>query len=546
MQENELDIILQELYRLDDSLRKFEGQLKPLLLQMSELKPDTKFTPALAAKIKAEVMQLIKAKPLLMPIDKSFKYNFMNKKIYLYAASVAVVGVVVIMVGLNLPGKSAGVKNLNNLAANLGLDKASKNISDEGVVRLASGAFGSLASAGQVVPSHGKMVADGREVSAVVAEEMSVSGYGGTANTGTMTLSAPASGDNVVSSRMASPGMAVDSKMIAPWYNVKYVYKGEALNLEEGQTDVYRRLKGGSASASALASSVSNLDLGGISIASFSNLSASSLSLQEEKDKGLSINFDFLEDTVNIYENWQRWRFMEREACTDDACWQKYRLSMGDVPADADLIAMADAFISDHQIDLKHYGQAEVDNTWRQNYNPEVNGNDFYVPEYAAVVYPLLVGNEPVRDTSGNLFGIRVTINLLQKAASGLNNLTLYRYEASAYPLENDSARLIKLAEAGGWNRNYYSSGENVQEVELGTPTKTFVQLWRYTDNRNDELLVPALIFPIKNIPEGFYYGQRSVIVPLVKELLGDLEQGQNGGGGIMPMAVDGVEAMVR
>ncbi len=470
----------------------------------------------------------------------------MNKKIYLYAASVAVVGVIVIMVGLNLPGKSAGVKNLNNLAANLGLDKNPKSISDEGVVRLASGAFGSLASIGQAVPSHGKMVADGREISAVAAEQMSSVGFGGSSNTATMASPAPAGGDSVVSSRVAVTDMAVDSKMIAPWYNVKYVYKGEALNLEEGQTDVYRRLKGGSASANALASLVSNIDLGGINISSFSNLSASSLSLQEDKDKGLSINFDFLEDTVNIYENWQRWRIMERETCADDACWQKFRLSMDDVPADAELIAMADAFISNHQIDLKHYGKAVVDNTWRQNYSPTVNANDFYVPEYATVVYPLLVGDEPVRDSSGNLSGLRVTINLLQKAASGINNLTLYRYEASAYPLENDSARIIKLAENGGWNRNYYSSEENVQEVELGTPTKTFVQLWRYTDNRNDELLVPALIFPVINIPEGAYYGQRSVIVPLVQELLGDLEQGQNGGGGIMPMAVDGVEAMVR
>lgn len=537
MQENELKSVLQELYRLDPDLQAFEDQLKPILLQMSELRPDTKFTPALAAKIKTEVLQRMAIMP--SPLAKSFIFNFMNKKIYTYTLSAVVLGLVVFMVIATIPQSSQPASRLvnNDNAATAPLSATDEVNETTDIVRLTAGAFGSLASVVQAVPSHGRMVsADGLTVSAEAAEMMAPAGLGGGSN---MTAMSPNSGSDQAVSTISSSGSAgIDMKMIAPAFNFTYVYQGDPLVLASGEADVYRRLKSVSGSAQTLTSLVSNLDLNGVSLNSFKSLDVTSLTLQEDRDKGLAINFDFLEGTVNIYENWQRWRLLEREACGgDESCWQKFRLKLEDVPTDKSLIVTANDFMAKHQINLQYYGQPEVDNAWRQDYERVGGGADFYIPEYATVIYPLLVADEPARDQGGNYVGLRVSINLLHKAVSGLSNLAPYRYEASAYELETSVDRIIAVALKGGWNRSYFSGGENTRELSLGTPTKAFVQIWHYVDNRSDELLVPALIFPVINMPAEGYYGQRFVTVPLVKELLAEIEQGYSSGSGeIMPM----------
>lgn len=542
MQEDELKGILAELYQLEPSLRDFETELKVLIAQMADLRPDTRFTPALAAKIKAELFRRIQM-GVRDDDKKYFSFNIMNKK-FVYAAA-AVMGIAVIALAINLadplirkaPGNNRA--DDNNMAKKL-QDEVFNGNDDDEVIRLADNAFGSLRSLAQNTPSHGKMVTSGgQEIGAAQAEFGAVSGMGlagaiEPAPAQAPTLALTANGKVGVSSVSDDTSGA---RMIAPWFGYTYVYKGDEIVLEAEDAVVYRRLKGNdNASASRLLSLIGNLDLNGLSLDTFSNLSATNLSLQENKDKGLAINFDFLENTVNIYENYQQWRIPERDNCgSDESCWQKFRVKISDYPADADLIAMAGNFLSEHRIDISRYGEALVDNAWRQDYERSSDKENYYVPEYASVVYPLLVEGNPVRDQSGNYFGLRVSVNLLKKGVSGLNNLSPYRYESSAYELETSVDRILKAAAAGGLNRSFYGSGEETKELSLGTPERSFVQIYRYADNRNDELMVPALVFPIIDKPAAGYYGQNYVVVPLVKELLDELENGQ-GGMEIMPM----------
>ena len=127
----------------------------------------------------------------------------------------------------------------------------------------------------------------------------------------------------------------------------------------------------------------------------------------------------------------------------------------------------------------------------------------------------------------------------MQHAVSGVNNLTTYRYETSDYNLETDSAKVVALAEKGGYGSGiYYGISQDKITLELGTPTKTLIHLWRYTNNTNEELLIPALMFPVNNAPAD-YYGSKFVTVPLVQEMITELNNnnsGANYGGGIMPM----------
>ena len=524
MQKNELDKILSELYQLDPTLQEHEKKLLELISRMSDLRPDTRFDAAFAARLKAELLK--QSGDFKKPV---FSWA-LNKKIYITASVLALMIIAVVLVW---PRQFGPIAPVNHLATGYQSKTGVKNVAkmsdnNAAVTKLVARAFGSLSKADNM--------SGAESVGTVGISNPSPTGLGSGATVSSIAPSAVLSNEGTVSNISSK----ADARMIAPMFNFKYVYKGEALNLSETQGDVYRRVKGSSKLSQELAQLVSGVNYTDFDLASFKNLKMTSLSLVEDKDKGLMINFDFNEDSIYIGENWEKWRITERESCgANQQCWDAFRLKIDDVPADKDLIALADKFISNHKINIEHYGSAIVDNSWRTNYDNTADKENFYVPEYATVIYPLLVNGEAVRDQNGAYAGLRVTINLLKKAASGLSGLNPYRYESSVYDLTNSDSDVIAAAEKGGANQAWFGSMDKTEIIELGTPTRAYVQLWQYTNNRNDELLVPALIFPIIKVPAGnLYFSSRSVVVPLVKEMLDEILKNSNGssGGGVMPM----------
>lgn len=510
----EINKILEELYILEPSLKDYEAQLIKLINQMSELKPDTKFDSAFAARLKKEILK---------NNNQAFKinFNFMNKRSYFVTGSLALIAVVVLFVVADWENWRG-----NQKASTLSYVNKEVVSDDTSLVKLVDGAFGSLTNTNS---GAGNLAVATDSLTSARAMAPQGLGGGGAAEIMPTTVISPA----------VNP--SIGSKMIAPsMYNFKYVYKGEPLDLKEVSGSVFRRLKGDGYLSGNLVNLISNEDLGVLNLKSFDNLKMTNLSLVEDKNLGLMVNVDFNEDSVYMYENWEKWKIAERDACTDEACFSRFRLQLSDVPADSDLITIADDFLDKYNINREHYGAAQVDNLWRTNYENIEDKSNLYIPEYVVVVYPLMLNNEPVYDQSGNYAGLRVTINLLKKAASGLNGLNPYRYEDSSYALETDSTRLNKVIENGGWNRIYYygqAEGVKTTEIELGTPTKSLVQMWRYTNNRSEELFVPALVFPVLNAPKE-YYGQKFITIPLVKELVDELLVEPNqGGGGVMPMS---------
>ncbi|MDD2681188.1 MAG: hypothetical protein PHE20_03810 [Patescibacteria group bacterium] len=546
MEERELSNILQELYQLDISLREHEGILKEIIGQMSDLGSKTPFTPALAAQIKQRVMSRLQ-EDIRIP-ERKFSFNFINQQKYLYIGSALVLVLFLTVLAYRLPNFKQLNSDINKVdiakndhkeeLINLALDSSITN--EEEVVRLASNAFGSLSS-----------VSGSMGVTSVAARDMDLAvpimGDTTFSSTGSIEGASTISSEQGIARAMSSGayGLGGDghinaSKMIAPWYQIKYVYTGEQLNLEEASGAVYKRLTGGLISNSSLLSLVKNLNFKDLDIQTFNSLKVTNLSLIEDKDKGLAVNFDFLNDNIYIYENWQKWQNPERDACgLDSACWDGFRTKISDVPNSVDLIAMSDKFIKDHSISLDHYGEAQVDNNWRDDYERSTDKANYYIPDYISVVYPLLVEDAPVLDQGGNLYGLRVNLSLLHKTAAGLNGLSPYRYQSSDYALETDFARIVKVAEVGMQTGMYYEGidDNDIQEVELGTPSRAYVQYWQYKNNVNEELLVPALVFPVISKNSLSYYGQRSVVVPLVKELLVEREiRVQPGDMEIMPM----------
>lgn len=523
----EINNILAELYALDPSLKEHESSLISLISQMSDLKPDTKFDKKFAARLKKQLFQEEKVSKI--------NFNFMNKRLYFALSSVALVAVVILLVQIN--AQKSGDGNYQQMLGTI--NDSQDNAIDSGVVKLVAGAYGSLGSANSNF-----------SVDAIASEQTAKSvaplGMGGGRNEAATTGAADMPTNSLVSpsavavSRMVDP--AISSKMIMPpAFSFKYVYKGEPLELKEENGDVYRRIKGDGQMGKNLVSLLDDQNLGQVNLKAFNNLRMTNLSLLEDRDLGLMLNFDFNEDSVYISENWEKWRIQERESCTDEACFNRFRLKMEDVPADDSVIAWANDFLSTYGISLEHYGEPSVENNWKQDYEKSADKNNYYIPEYVTVVYPLMIDGQPARDQGGNYTGLRVTINLMRKAASGLNGLMPYRYESSSYALETDADSVLKVVENGGWNRMYYyMTATETREIELGTPSRTLVQTWKYNGGKNEELLVPALVFPVLNSPSE-YYGSKFVTVPLVKEMLGELKGSVTPGGGAEPVPMPGV-----
>lgn len=535
MEEDQLKDVLLELYTLEPSLKEHEAVLIKLLAEIRAAKPDTRYDREFALALKKRLLDASSNyEDKTQSNQKIFNINFMNKRIFIAAGSLALASLVFLaFINYYRPGSVTETPwNLGNNA---------KVSQEKTISELPAGAFGSLASLGGA-----------NSANEMAAGQVMGLGGGAASPAPTMVSVSPEMGDASVSSEAkAVETIAADMRIMPPFYGFKYVYKGEELELSEESASVYRRLKGQGTLAQDLARTLGSFGFSELSLSTFSDLKLSNFSVMEDKEQGLMITFDFNEDTVNIYENWQKWGFTEREACAgDQACWDRFRLKLEDVPSDETLVSWSNSFLAKHKVSLENYGEPQVDNSWRGWYESSEDKANFYIPEYASVIYPLLINGEEVRDQSGGYAGLRININLLKKAVSGLSGLMPYRYETSNYALETSNEKIVSVAENGGWNRNYYimEGEDNREEIELGTPTKAYVQLWQYNNGKNDELLVPSLIFPIIKRPENmiYYYGQSYVVVPLVKEMIDELSKQPEWlpkGGPIEPFPMPAIDA---
>ena len=315
-------------------------------------------------------------------------------------------------------------------------------------------------------------------------------------------------------------GSGAASSMIAPpldLTNIKYVYRGE-LPAWNPQLDVYKRVKGSSQNAAliqSLAQSTKEL----VDLSKMNNLELQSFTLNQKERFGYSISFDLAESVVNINQNHREWPHPEA-ACRDERCYQNLRLSVNDIPADSELIRIANAFLKDRGISTAQYGEPLVNNEWRRFYAEAADKSMFYVPDVANVVFPLLIDGKMTYDEGGFPQGLNVSINAREKRVDSVYNLTTNNYQASAYAAETDQARIRDIMAKGGIYGYVYPEAKKTTEVELNAPELVLQRVWMPRDNgMSDELFIPALRFEVKNPPENTYT-PRYVLVPLVKDVL--------------------------
>lgn len=320
--------------------------------------------------------------------------------------------------------------------------------------------------------------------------------------------------------------VAPDIKMMPPQYATKYnyVYAGEDFSLPEtAEVEVLKRLKGyGSENLNSI---LGNVGLGLLDTSKLSNIKVQYLSLAEDRDGGYMIDLNPYEGIVSMYENWNRLVQVDYSA--------QPRLSQSDVPSDERLIAAANEFLVRYGIDLKNYGVPKVSQSWKLGY-AGARAEDVWIPDVMTVQYPLVFGGKEAWEQGGyDRTGFMANINIRTMKVVGLYGLQTQNYQSSNYAAETDKDRIMKFALQGDlWPQGIYPEESfRVKEVEvkLGTPRVEYMRYWRNRDTQNDELFVPALVFPVmEKIPADDSLYKQAVVIPLVKEILDSVTAEQN------------------
>lgn len=278
---------------------------------------------------------------------------------------------------------------------------------------------------------------------------------------------------------------------------------------------MYKRNPSGFTSAET-SSFLSSFALDGVNLGAFGNKNLINLSFLENQDFGYSVNLDFQNGNVSVYQNWEKW---PQQKCDANGCEQLPQLTEKDVPSDEEFVRIGDEFFAKYGIDRSLYGTPKVDGSWRIMYARAMKENtETYIPDQYTVSYPLTFEGRKLYEEYGGYKGITLTVDVRTKRVTSMYGLEKQNLTSSVYttPTQEDTFRKI-LKYGGRYETKPYGEQKTV-EIPLGEPTLQYVHIYgEWKDGKSDEYYVPAYVFPVQNKPEGSYM-QDAVIVPAVND----------------------------
>jgi len=305
-------------------------------------------------------------------------------------------------------------------------------------------------------------------------------------------------------------GTTNSNEMFAP-YNptqYKYIYEGD-LNLTEDEITIFKKQDSTSTIDTKALLQALNPEL--LDTSFLNNTTLQNISIKEEKPFGYTLNLYNENGIINlsIYKNWEQWP--EKET----------NYAKKSLPNNEKLIALANTFTKKLKIDLTAYGKPFVSE--QGSIYIFENSDEDYIPEEMTVIYPTLINGETVLNTQGEPTGINVTIDLREEKVSGLNGLTSQKYDSAQYKTVSKKD-LENAIERGNYQNSNSSHTDNVKiiEIKLGEPEKVLSKItyWDSKKKQSSEILVPALAFPIAEIPANVkYFYTKKIILPLAADL---------------------------
>lgn len=481
----QLKSILDELYQLDPELKHHEQELVPIIQKLLATKPDAIPDEAFVQNLRMMLREKAHATGNSQPATRNF-FSFLAMPTFHYAVTGAILGAVI-----TGPIVYSVVNNGGAFPTDTSTPIFSYSVEETG-----QEAFGDL--------------------SQVATAEAYGRGGGGDAATAPAHLVRPQSGGG----GGGDVGMSADMKLIAPeMTNYNVIFDGEMPALTNEQVEILQRQRG--VSNADINKILGSFNTGLIDLDSFNGAKVESLSFYQDTQYGYSTYVNFRDGSININANWEKWP-QPQANCTTEECFQRYMPKIDDIPADDVLINIANAFVKDHNIELAQYGTPAVDKSWRASYDAATDKSMVYVPDTIRVTYPFMVDGKPVLDESGMNYGISIGVNIREKKVADAWNITDQKYLKSAYPAITDTSVITSYLEKfGKMDASWMPEGTNMKivDITLGTPEIGYVKMYQYSNNENKELIVPALVFPVTNVPAGEYFYRNAVTVPLAKEL---------------------------
>lgn len=484
--DKKIEKILNDIYMVDESLKEKEKDIIKIIEELLRSKPDAKIDRNFVAELRNKLMA--RAKTGKARSENSIFlgiFDFKNKLAYsLLGMIIAVIALAPIFFYQNIDFKK-------DLAENNSSKNTDENFS---VTRIADNAFGSF-----------------------LPEKIQKSGAGGGLGIG-------GGGGSAINSAGSDAAQKQSAMPIYETVNYRYIYKGEGIQPLENKLSVYARIKNNEMKDN-LTGIFQGMNISLLDISKLENLNVNNISFSEDREYGYDVTLSPLDGSVSMYMNWLKWPD-PYASCRDNACSEDINLKLSDIPEDSVILSMSDSFLDYYGISKSSYGAGKVIKSYMDPYaRPLAAGSDIFVSDNISVVYPLVIDGKSVYDSSGELDGMFVDVNIRYKKVSGARNIYFQDFQSSAYDAETDVRNIVSYAEKGGLYGDYaYENPSRTVDVELGDPSMELVKIWKYNEGKRmgEEFYVPSLIFPITNKPEGYFY-RKNVIVPLVKEMLSDI-----------------------
>jgi hypothetical protein len=463
--------ILDELYALDPDLREKESEIKKIIEKMMKNRPEVEINETFRSELREKIMREIAT----------------MKKPAVWLPWWAMVGALslCLIVGIWL---SSGVFTQKNQSAPLSFRQ---NIESTGAE-----SFGTIALPNQNNPRP-------------------QSGGGGGMGLG--------GGGDTVSSKMMAPDAMIYPPIDMPLYT--YVYKGE-VKIPEENLPVYKKTNL-PFNSSDTATIVRNLSLADINLDAFKRLGISNLTLTEDVEYGYMLNLDFMNGTINMYQNYMKW---PQPVCDKNGCVQPPKLTEKDIPADSEVINVSNQFVSKYNIDISQYGAPIVDKSWRIWYARSAElGQEQMIPDMYTVTYPIMLDGKPVYQEGGMYRGLTFNYDVRTKRITGMYGIEKADLKKSTYETIKKTDLINEMIKNGGryiMTDTTVNKDRKVVELTLSEPSLNYVTIYgEWKDGKTEEYYVPAYVFPVENAPkEG--YAPQTIIIPLVEEFVQRMEGG--------------------
>ncbi len=442
---NSIEEILAELYAIDSSFKRHEVDLRLLIKRLRLTKPDFSIDDAFVRRLRSDILHGGKPKPIGFLVRSYFIQTGKNLfRSSAFGTAVALVLLVPLAYAAQIYHKNqSGSYQVDNAFVSLGQQQE--------ISYKPQNAFGPVALT---------------TVSAT------------TAATNTPPLPSSSIFATIASSSASTTEMASVTATGTP---PAYIFTGIAPSLQTTTANVIETDTSSDA-RSELLDNIQNLgfELTNITSIANANNSVGGIEVQESQPFGYIVSMNLNKMSIAISKN--------------SAVWpdETYLPLSSDTSA-TDTITVALNFLRSHNIDTSNYGPATL-----------LSENS--ASSTATVLLPLIIHKQNVYNPDGSLYGMLVSVDQKLEKVTGVTGISLQKYTASPYPVENNFTNILNELNA----TSTLATSTATDTPQLETPLAGLI---RYTTN-NYEFFVPGLIFPVAS-------STNSITISLLKDSAG-------------------------